>query len=215
MSTMTDELVKLQALHASGDLSDGEYAAAKAAVLAGGPSTAQTEAVPAKPPGPDEVKMHDELQRLDRDWKVERETHLIGSAFGLGYAPRPWMGLLLIAVSLYVGLNLVGSMLALNAFNRVADEQFAHMSNGPLGAFGQGATWTGPDGKPVALDFPSPEPLTSPLSSIFGFYSCFGFLFMIMVGVIGVHHYRKGMRYLAAEKAHLRRREALLAGAVS
>lgn len=84
---ITDELRNLAQLHQEGALSDEEFAAAKAAVLAG------RETRPSSDPQltPDlasQFQRHAELQNLDREWELERENYMVTGRYGRRYIPE-------------------------------------------------------------------------------------------------------------------------------
>jgi hypothetical protein len=68
LMNIADELRKLQALHHSGALTDDEFAAAKAAVLAGQARGEESAGEQAMQRQLDELKLENELARLDREW---------------------------------------------------------------------------------------------------------------------------------------------------
>jgi hypothetical protein len=97
--SIADELRKLEELRRSGALTDEEFAQAKARVLAGDPG-----------PRPDdetlrnhlaELKLENELARLDREWQVERERYQMTGRGGYRYTPSR-------ASSVVMGLVVVG-----------------------------------------------------------------------------------------------------------
>lgn len=85
---IADELQKLQGLHRSGALSDEEFAAAKAAVLAKAATAATPPGEPALQEHLEEIKLQNELARLDREWEIERERHMIVGRHGHRMVPR-------------------------------------------------------------------------------------------------------------------------------
>jgi hypothetical protein len=88
---LADELRKLQELHDSGSLTDAEFAAAKAKVLAqpsGGPAGASDEDVQQQL---EEIKVQTALTRLDQQWALERESYMIMGRYG--YRRLPSKGL--------------------------------------------------------------------------------------------------------------------------
>jgi hypothetical protein len=79
--SIVEELARLEELHRRGALSEAEYAQAKALLLAGG-------APPAPSPGEPlaaqlaEVRLQNELARLDREWEIEREQYMLTNRYG-------------------------------------------------------------------------------------------------------------------------------------
>src|SRR5215213_6387269 len=91
--SMADELRKLQDLREAGTLSDDEFAAAKATVLAGGhPDVPADRAVEGHL---EEIKrQNDDVAQLDREWAMERERYMIHGRYGYRYLPSRGMSLL-------------------------------------------------------------------------------------------------------------------------
>lgn len=87
--TFADELQKLEDLRQRGALNDDEFAAAKAAVLAGlaNPQAALQAHVA-------DIRRQNELARIDREWEIERERHLITGRYGRRYVPSRTMAIL-------------------------------------------------------------------------------------------------------------------------
>lgn len=89
--SMADDLQKLRDLHASGGLTDAEYAAAKAAVLAG-------QAAPAAEDTRDELaelKQQTDLIRLDQEWEREKQRYMIRGKYGHQQIPSRIAGLVI------------------------------------------------------------------------------------------------------------------------
>jgi hypothetical protein len=74
---LADELQKLQELHRTGGLSDEEFAAAKAAVLARAPTAPESPAIDTTQQQIEELRRENELARLDREWQMERERYMV------------------------------------------------------------------------------------------------------------------------------------------
>jgi hypothetical protein len=90
--SMADELRKLQDLHAAGTLSDDEFAAAKATVLAGGhPDTPADGNLDGHL---EEIKRQNDVAQLDREWAMERERYMVPGRYGYRYVPNRGMSLL-------------------------------------------------------------------------------------------------------------------------
>jgi len=90
--SIADELRKLQDLHRTGALTDEEFAAAKAAVLAGGrPGSAPGEALQGHI---ELIERQNEVARLDREWQSERERYMVAGRYGYRYIPTRGMSVL-------------------------------------------------------------------------------------------------------------------------
>jgi hypothetical protein len=81
---IADELSKLDELRRTGVLSDAEFARAKEAVLAGSSTPTAPRATSSHP---------NELERLDREWQLERQQYLITDRYGRSLIPTAGMGL--------------------------------------------------------------------------------------------------------------------------
>ena len=92
--TLPDELRKLQDLHRSGALTDEEFAAAKAAVLAGRPGGNEPATDEAMREQLEEIKLQNEVARLDREWELDRGRYLITGRYGNRYLPSKGMSVL-------------------------------------------------------------------------------------------------------------------------
>jgi hypothetical protein len=101
---IADELRKLEELHRSGALTDEEFAAAKARVLAGEPGTAGPAGGDAVQGQLDELRLQNEVARLDREWELERPRYLIAGRYGYRYVPNRAMSLLGGVVIVGVGI---------------------------------------------------------------------------------------------------------------
>src|SRR5690348_5211282 len=91
---LADELQKLQELHRSGALTDEEFAAAKAAVLAKGNTEAAAPTEPVLKEHLDEVKRQNQLAQLDREWQNEREQYMIQGRNGMRMVPTRAMSVI-------------------------------------------------------------------------------------------------------------------------
>jgi len=96
---LSDEIEKLQQLHASGALNDAEFAQAKAAVLAQASSSAPVETQLRG------LEIEAELARLDREWEMERENYMVNGKYGSRHVPTAAGGIL-IGVS-FAGFGLI------------------------------------------------------------------------------------------------------------
>ena len=90
--SMSDELRKLQDLRDAGTLSDEEFAAAKATVLAGGHAEAPVDRTVEG--HLEEIKQQNEVAQLDREWAMERERFMVSGRYGYRYLPSRGMSLL-------------------------------------------------------------------------------------------------------------------------
>jgi hypothetical protein len=84
---IADELRKLQDLYNSGGLTDAEFAAAKAAVLAG-KSGGGSPTDPAVQEQLDELQLQNDLAQLDREWEQEKEQYMVTGKYGHRYVPN-------------------------------------------------------------------------------------------------------------------------------
>ena len=82
MSTLADELKKLQELLDAGTLSDDEFAQAKRALLDGDITYAASSTNEQKLA---ELQLQNELLRIDQEWQSEREHHKV--SYGKHSAP--------------------------------------------------------------------------------------------------------------------------------
>jgi hypothetical protein len=105
-----DELRKLQDLRISGALTDEEFAAAKAAVIARGAG----EGDPASEPGMhahlEEIALQNEVAQLDREWALERERYMISGKYG--HRSIPTRGLSVLVGVLVVGFGIFWTAMA-------------------------------------------------------------------------------------------------------
>lgn len=93
--SIADELKKLEDLRWNGTLTDAEFAQAKAALLA---QLAPPAAEPEAPAGPlaehlAAVRYEQELERVDREWEMEREAYLVTGKDGARHIPKVGDGL--------------------------------------------------------------------------------------------------------------------------
>ena len=90
--SMADELRKLQDLRDAGTLTDEEFAAAKASVLAGGPTDRTGES--GMESHLEEIKHQNDVAQLDREWAIERDRYMVAGRYGYRYLPTKGMSLL-------------------------------------------------------------------------------------------------------------------------
>jgi Short C-terminal domain len=92
--SLSDELQKLQDLHRSGALTDAEFAAAKAAVLSGSGPTEEPASDQAMQQHLEEIKLQNDLARLDREWELDREQYMIQGKYGRRHIPNRGMSVI-------------------------------------------------------------------------------------------------------------------------
>jgi hypothetical protein len=91
---IADELRKLQDLHRAGALTDEEFATAKAAVLAGGSGGSEAAGEGTMREELEEIKLQNEVARLDREWEMERQHYMVAGRYGSQYVPSRGMSVL-------------------------------------------------------------------------------------------------------------------------
>lgn len=84
--SIANELQKLQELHRGGALSDEEFAAAKAAVIATGSGIGRTTDS-ALQEQVEELQRQQAITRLDREWEVEQEQYMAYGRYGGRFTP--------------------------------------------------------------------------------------------------------------------------------
>jgi len=98
---VASELQKLQDLYRSGAISEKEYAIAKAAILTNiVPGIVITEDA-AIQKRLEEMKLVDEVSRLDLEWQSEREKYMVTGKYGNRYLPRK-------GIEILIGIFIVG-----------------------------------------------------------------------------------------------------------
>lgn len=82
--SLADDLTKLEELRRSGALTESEFAAAKGRLLAADPApAAKSDAVAdALSEQLAETRYQNELDRIDREWQIERERYMISGKHG-------------------------------------------------------------------------------------------------------------------------------------
>ena len=101
------EIQKLQDLYRSGAISEKEYAIAKAAILANFvPGTVITEDSSVQK-RLEEMKLVDEVNRLDLEWQSEREKYMVTGKYGNRYVPRKSMEILVGILFIGVGISII------------------------------------------------------------------------------------------------------------
>jgi hypothetical protein len=98
--SIAEELRKLQHVHETGGLTDAEFAAAKAAVL--GATKMDSELAMAA--HFDALKVQSDLERLEREWEVEREQYMLRSKYGQRYVPTRAMSIVVGVVMASFGI---------------------------------------------------------------------------------------------------------------
>ncbi len=104
MNHLSDEIIRLQELHASGVLTDDEFARAKAAVIAQGDDASDSLS---------QIRFESELARVDREWELERETYMVTGKYGARHVPSEGGGL--VAIFLGGGFMLFWTVTAYSA----------------------------------------------------------------------------------------------------
>ena len=80
--SLAEELRQLQELHQSGALTEEEFARAKGKALAGEVSDTLPADVPLLSHHLEQIQHQNEIERLDREWEMERETYLVSGRYG-------------------------------------------------------------------------------------------------------------------------------------
>jgi hypothetical protein len=91
---MADELLNLHHLHQSGALTDDEFAAAKAKLLAAGNDQSVANADPRMEQQLEELRIQSALTRLDQEWDRDREQYMMYGRYGYRYLPNKAMSVL-------------------------------------------------------------------------------------------------------------------------
>jgi Short C-terminal domain len=109
--SLADELAKLEDLRRSGALTDAEFARAKAKLLAGDApaSDAVAEGLAAQLA---ETRYQNELERIDREWQIEREKYMVADKYGRRHIPTTGTGWLTA-----VGGGIFGAFWTIMAFS--------------------------------------------------------------------------------------------------
>ncbi len=85
--SLADDLTKLEELRRTGALTEAEFAQAKAAVLAGGGAPARDAVADTMAAQLAEVRYQNELERIDREWAIEREKYMVIGKHGRRHIP--------------------------------------------------------------------------------------------------------------------------------
>jgi Short C-terminal domain len=85
--SLSDELQKLQDLRRSGALTDEEFSAAKAAVLARHAAGGDPAPEPGVNAQLEEIRLQNDVARLDREWELERGRYMVAGKYGRRHLP--------------------------------------------------------------------------------------------------------------------------------
>ena len=85
--SLSDEIRNLQELRDSGVLTEEEFARAKATVLSSPSPPASGDDQAALQHHLQQIQRQNELDRLDREWEMEREQYLIADKYGARHVP--------------------------------------------------------------------------------------------------------------------------------
>src|SRR4051794_21535805 len=91
--SLADDLTKLEELRRTGALTDAEFAQAKAQLLAGGAAPAGDAVAEKLGEQLAETRYQNELERIDREWQIEREKYMVPDRFGRRHVPTVGGGL--------------------------------------------------------------------------------------------------------------------------
>ena len=98
--SIADEIRKLQELHASGALTDEEFAKAKAAVFADDKPDREAALTTEL----QELRLQNDLERIDREWQIERERYMFTGKYGYRYLPNRWSATLMVILTTAFGI---------------------------------------------------------------------------------------------------------------
>lgn len=90
---LADELRKLQELRQDGTLTEAEFAAAKAKVIAQGASSS-SGTDEAMQQHLEDIKRQNEVAQLDRQWELERERYMVPGQYGSRHLPSKGLSVL-------------------------------------------------------------------------------------------------------------------------
>ena len=226
---LIDELERLSDLHRDGQLTDDEFDAAKAALLAEqarGASRAAAsadvdDAAPTDPAaasirqGLDELRRQQARLQLDQDWERERDAHMVDhDDVNMPYRRIPtraggvWMAV----------VGLVGGI----AFLAFTGSMMRGWSGAPMGTMRrtvpERVTIRDDQGRAIGsadrADIGLPSGFGgTPDDGLWGAFPLFGLVFAALGVWAGMSHYRRAMAYEAAEQAYRSRRAQLDDGA--
>lgn len=218
---IVDELERLSDLHRDGQLTDDEFDAAKAALLAqqarGASPAADVDA--ATPTDPDDASIRrklDELRRqqarlqLDQDWDRERDAHMLDYDGHTPYRRIPtraggvWTAVVgvvgSIAFFVFTGLAMRDWSLERTGMTRAKPPERVAIVDG------QGRTFDVVDG--ADLDLP-PGLGGAPDDGLWSAFPLFALVFGAAAVWAGVSVYRQAVAYETAEQAYRTRRARL------
>jgi hypothetical protein len=92
--SLAEEIKRLEDLRWNGTLTDEEFARAKAALLAKleQPGDAKSESGGAVAAQLAEVRYQNELERIDREWQIEKEKYMVADKYGRRHIPTAGAG---------------------------------------------------------------------------------------------------------------------------
>ena len=85
--TLTDEIERLSELHAEGSLTDEEFAAAKAKLIAGDANPQASSLAPDVAARMTDLTRQNALLQLDHDWESQRQSFMMRGRYGSMYLP--------------------------------------------------------------------------------------------------------------------------------
>lgn len=85
--SLSDEINKLQELHAAGTLTDEEFARAKATVLGTDDGPSGPVDLDRTPDQLRQIQLQNEIAQLDREWALEREQYMVTGQYGSRHLP--------------------------------------------------------------------------------------------------------------------------------
>ena len=90
--SLADDLTKLEELRRTGALSEKEFAQAKAKLLAGESPPAGDAVAEKLGAQLAETRYQNELERIDREWQIEREHYMVADRYGRRHIPTVGTG---------------------------------------------------------------------------------------------------------------------------
>src|SRR5262245_17968658 len=102
--SLADDLAKLEELRRTGALTETEFAKAKAAVLVGGAAPAGDAVAGKLGEQLSEVRYQNELERIDREWAIEKEKYTVADKHGRRHIPTTGAGIATAAIGGVFGL---------------------------------------------------------------------------------------------------------------
>lgn len=127
--SLTDELQKLEQLRQNGTLTDDEFARAKSLLL----TTPAPNVIPAVETQLSHLRHLSELERIDREWGIERRQYEVVGRHGRRYIPSTGESLATILIGGSLGaLWTAGAMVTLSATSAISP-QFSDPANDASG----------------------------------------------------------------------------------